>query len=526
MKILIVDDEPFVREGLKKMIGGMDLDLSLCGEAEDGGDALPLIAAQQPDIVMTDIMMIDMNGLELIRKVTEAGGPLPRFVILSAYDAFDFARQAMRFNVRHYLLKPIDPQELKACLMDVLAEIRAERRQQADARENEKTALQVGTLRFLTDGAAADQAERLRLGWHAPGKATYVCAIVLAGSGGDEDEVQGHAGEALDAAVAGFLADRDEHMVWQAILRAGGRRWILLSAWKPGGKDVVTRLETVLREGFDDVRQHGGESMVALIGEPVHAFSALHEAYGTAVEISDHRYLAGPSDVLVRSRILARNLQYRLDDLPDVNRISDAVAARDVGTAVAQVDELFLRFQASATAPDCIRAYVNEIGLGVMRHLQQANGDVEGFILRHRPMLSFEPRSQSLSDLRRRVAAFCEDAVLCLRALEQTQPGTLVSRVVEYVDKHFREELNVQSIASVFYMNPSYLGQTFKRATGIFLNEFINRRRMEEAKRLLRTTDFKVYQIAGLVGFVNPDYFVSKFVACEGITPLQFRKNP
>ena len=550
MKLLIAEDEPFVREGLKKIINSMDLGIHICGEAEDGTDALPLIATLRPDIVMTDIKMIDMNGLDLIRMVRESDGIQPRFIILSAFHDFDFARQAMRFNVQHYLLKPIDPHELRSCLEEVMAELTAEQEQKADARENAWTALRSMTLRFLKNGASLAVSEKLRLRWQAPEKAIFLCAVVLADAGADtaamhkqqeagneaaltyesalhrsilglESTLDGVAGDLPD----GLMENLPEDMLWQGILQDGPMCWIHVSAWNLNCRNASVRMEDILRSSFRSFKRTMGAGLVALLGDPVQGFSVLHEAYRSAVEISEHRYLASPFDVLVTSRIRSRTLHYGLNDLPDISLITDPLFAKDLPLAETAVENVFLRFQASATAPDCIRAYVNELGLRVMRRLQKCNGDVEAFVLRHRQMLSFEPRSQSLSELRRKTLLFCEDANLCLKSLELASPGSLIVRIREYVDQHYKEDINVQSIAAAFFINPSYLGQTYKRTTGFFLNEYINRRRMEEAKRFLRTTDLKVYQIAGLVGFNNPDYFVSKFVSSEGVTPLQFRKG-
>lgn len=116
LKVLIVDDEPWVLEGLRTMIDWGKFGYEVCGEAQNGTDAMRLIQENKPELVLTDINMPVINGLELITKLNEVMEKPPKFVILSGYDDFKYARTALRQRVNEYLLKPIDDEEIEALL--------------------------------------------------------------------------------------------------------------------------------------------------------------------------------------------------------------------------------------------------------------------------------------------------------------------------------------------------------------------------------------------------------------------------
>src|SRR5690606_36372487 len=118
-KVLIVDEEIFVRKGLINLLNWSALQYEIIGEAENGAQALPLIEQLQPDLVIVDIRMPVLDGLGLIRQVNESEGHQPMFIILSGYPDFSYAQQAFRYNVSDYILKPVDEQELTAALQRI-----------------------------------------------------------------------------------------------------------------------------------------------------------------------------------------------------------------------------------------------------------------------------------------------------------------------------------------------------------------------------------------------------------------------
>lgn len=135
LKVMIVDDEPWVLEGLRTMVDWEKSGFEVCAEALSAGDALRLVREHQPDLLLTDINLPVMSGLELIAAVKEEMDPPPRFVILSGYDNFSYARTALRHKVDGYLLKPADDEEMEALLAKISGIIQNETASRAEERK-------------------------------------------------------------------------------------------------------------------------------------------------------------------------------------------------------------------------------------------------------------------------------------------------------------------------------------------------------------------------------------------------------
>mgnify|MGYP000873820445 CR=1 FL=1 len=126
LNVLLVDDEPYVREGIKKLINWEECGFILCGEAANGEEAIQLVETLSPHVIIVDIKMPVMDGLELIKYVSEKYQEKIKFIILSGYNEFTFAQTAMKYNVKNYLLKPIDEDELCQTLRNLHREILSE----------------------------------------------------------------------------------------------------------------------------------------------------------------------------------------------------------------------------------------------------------------------------------------------------------------------------------------------------------------------------------------------------------------
>ncbi|MBB6670700.1 response regulator [Cohnella nanjingensis] len=343
-KVLLVDDEVYVRTGLRRLIPWKEIGYEICGEAGNGAAAMEMILTHRPDLVITDIRMPVLDGLELIRRSAEAGRPSVAFLIMSGHEDFKYAQMAVRYGVSDYLLKPVDEDELQAA------------------------------LRKLTNHWRARESKGIR--------------SMAAGS------------------AASVVAERMEENDREAIRQA------------------VERLADEL-----DARHASEETIRRTVGLLVSAVAATIEGMDGSVK------------------------------------------------SLRTLDRL-------------------EGGL----HLPRATESWKP------GLLDFALEGAALIDRLRR---------------ERLHGG--IHRIKAHIERHYREEVSLKRIAAHFYMNPVYVGQLFRKTYGVYFNEFVLGLRVREAKRLLRLTELRVYEVAERVGFGRTDYFITQFEKLEGMTPAEYR---
>ncbi|GAE91982.1 response regulator YesN [Gracilibacillus boraciitolerans JCM 21714] len=175
-------------------------------------------------------------------------------------------------------------------------------------------------------------------------------------------------------------------------------------------------------------------------------------------------------------------------------------------------------------AKDALRTVVNRLNHKILKSIKEVEGN-EQEISTIKEMLEWEEYSLTLNQLKGLWLQFIKEATLLLTRLNQNNMKGTIYRIKKYIHSHFDKPITLKSIANTFYMNPVYMGQLFKKTYGIYFKDYILNVRIEEAKKLLRKTDLKVYEIAEKVGFTNPDYFVTQFEKNVGTTPSQYRKK-
>jgi two-component system response regulator YesN len=131
----------------------------------------------------------------------------------------------------------------------------------------------------------------------------------------------------------------------------------------------------------------------------------------------------------------------------------------------------------------------------------------------------------SLQGLKAMFKTFIQESTVYIAELRKTNTKGCIQKIKQYIETHYDQNLSLKSIAAIFYMNPVYLGQLFKKTYGVYFNEFLLQTRMQEAKRLLRQTGLRVYEIADKIGYNNADYFVTQFEKVERKTPSEYRSS-
>jgi two-component system response regulator YesN len=519
--VLLVDDEVFARKGLRRLIDWASCGYRVIGEADNGEDAYAIIRRLKPDLVITDVRMPVMDGLELIRKTTENEPEQPGFIIISGYNEFAYAQQAVRYGVHDFILKPVDENELKAALRQLDEKLRREKLIRGKKRQLFHNLLVEAAMKGEADEASLQAwAEQLGI---RPGEAVRYAFLEIndrhpwAETGpelADEEEY----GERIRRVIGQMAGEGMETLLHKHHNRFG----VLLTRHHLDlfGGDCDRLARELQRKLSDSLKT----PVYVYVGAPVDDLRRLGNSYRSARDALLYKFVVEPHRTVVHEQV--RNLHLQFIDLDDelYRRLMNRIGENRPHAIAETIDEMFHEFATKRYVPEAVKAAIHRCVSGTVRLLNEEGLD-ERELASFEPIVAWPDYNVTPGELKRLFLRFMvESAELLGNRRKESLRGT-IRHIRAYIDEHFRENISLKGIAARFYINPVYLGQLFKKTYGVYFNEYVLRLRVEEAKRLLRQTDLRIYEIAELVGFSNADYFVTQFEKLERMTPTEYRKQ-
>lgn len=514
-KVLIVDDERMIREGMKKVIPWEELEVSQVLTAASGLEALSIIEQELPDILITDISMSEMTGLQLIEKVLEILPEL-RILVLTGYDSFEYARECLRLRVQDFLLKPIDENALSDCIRKQIAYLKEQEQRRISENIHLRTdgiTAQIElekAMRDLVHGRNKEQAVRvIETDFNLRRDMELMVAVLT-----PEQDI-GHAKQDR------LLRLRQTHNICLSFIDSKGlgitfsdevddNMLIVLYVQKCGseGANVISDLLGILKDEF-------GRAPRAAIGNEVIGFENIRMSYQDAMyllqtdEMDIHQILQ-TQNVLKRTHMfqevyeeLKSEMCANISDFPYVMRVFDAFCMASKS------------YNLSETS---VRKCCFELIVSVYYAYIAAGGSVKGQKL--------ESLMESLNGADRSVCQELGKQYLTkMLGGEEKDVHEIVGKAKRYINSHLSEDLSVANIAEILFVSPNYFSRLFKKVTGQGCNEYIVRKRIEKACLLLETTNFNTGKIAGMVGYNDTNYFSMTFKKHCGVSPTRYRSE-
>lgn len=506
LQVLLVDDEPWVLEGLRTMVNWEKHGFRVCGEALDGPRALAMIEELRPELVFTDINMPAITGLELIKRSRQALNRPPQFVILSGYDDFNYAQTAMRQRAVDYLLKPIDEEEIEALLaklrQKIMDELAAER-----SLPQKRSLFINNMLNRLIQGEDDPelQIEATKL-LGLTSDPELRCALI--DTGADAHSLSQRAGAFFAQDAGRFFQDR------------AGRTGVIMHAEDMTDSSLEEIGLAVNRELAE--RKQPALVTVSGIGKGI---GSIRELYLQAFDLNRAKRSQGKTGMFFHGSSAFATRQDaaykgRLCHLPEL------VESGKPETIGSEIEEAFAALTCSQAEIEAVQADAANLELTLCRQMAGFHGDPDGFMKRMQAECGSLGGMADYTALKRYVHRLCLEAAVQIGELKRRSESNTIFQVIRYVDGAYSSKLKLQTLAQKFHMNPAYLGQLFKKETGKPFNEYLNMKRIEEAKRLLKRTPVKISEIAQRVGYPNTDYFLSKFKQTTGVLPSVYKQEP
>ena len=530
LKVFLAEDEFIIREGIKNNIDWQAHGYEFCGEASDGELAFPLIQKTRPDILITDIKMPFVDGLALSRLVKKEL-PETEIIILSGYEEFDYAKEAIQIGVARYLLKPINGETLLQEI-DSVAEIILGKQKEKEIREKYQKEMEENSLRdqmdlfqhLVTGDCSMEEllsvADKLDLKIMAPWYS--IVLLKIQSMKHDYEEYSGSIVVVDERIVK--LAEPEHVLIFDRALE--GRAFLFkadseeeLLAYQ---KEYLGDVKEVL-SSYVNLRYFGG------IGTPVNRLREIPASFEDASHAFAHRYLVAESCILDSSLLMqegaAEHEDFRISAVNpeqiDRTKMQEFLRTGDLDEVVYFVDEFFGKLDGGAMKSRIFRQYITMDayfsivdflkGLGLQKDEIEAP-DQDSSILQD---------EKSAMDY---IVRIMEKALVLREKKASSRYEDVVSEVIHYIeDNYAQEELSLNLLASHVNFSPNHLSMIFSQQTGQTLIRYLTDYRMNRAKELLRCSSKKSSVISMEVGYKDPHYFSYLFKKTQGMTPTQYR---
>lgn len=502
LKILLVDDEREEREGIAYLIKKYGYPLAI-SEAQNGKKALEYMESHPVDILFTDVKMPMMNGLELAREVNK-GYPDTKIIIFSAYGEFDYAKQALEANAVNYLLKPIEIDEFKKVMEDLLCSIQEERNQREERRQEDWQNRQNVLYKILT-GAHLKTEERERAGMDlfSGGASFRIVHVEFLDNFFETRE------EIFLNFVKMYLGEKTEYInLFQ------NESCLLIREKKYMERDF---LEGQLLKLSRDVEAFASEGMFVIVSRIAASMEEFEKEVDAIQDIQRDFFGFGQMIVWTRTK---RIQEYYSGDVEAIRKqLMQAIDANRPELIKRFTDQLIETISANNMMS---KLYVQNIFYSVIGAIYDKNPNLRREQILNSSDILF--RSKNPKDI---LSFFSKNIYEMLEDLgeESVDDSGIIQKIRNLVEKEYMHDVSLSYVAEKVNLAPAYVSYVFKKETGKTLIKYITEIKMEKAKLLLEEGTMRVGEIARACGYENQSYFNRAFKNYYGLTPKQFREN-
>ncbi len=533
-KLLIVDDEYWVRKRLLTTIDWNALGICEVFDAEDGKEALGICIQYEPDIIVTDINMPELTGIELMQALNESA-LYPRIILISGFNEFEYARSAIKLGVVDYLLKPIDENELKNIVKNIIDDFENEKKEKEMFEDlvDYSDEIRKRVLADLLTGKMEQPGSsilRLKnfLGIDFP-FSSAICLIAHSKSVLNTDKSDYVEDTLLSFSISNILGDILPLFLQHFFLLSVEDLNVAVVFSEKTGEELQKTIQEIAKSVNHQLEELFNINIAFAVGEEAADILELCKSFKSArYAINSYNFndwnnvlnygKNGANDNLnIQSVYFDYNLKSVAAHVKSCDR---EAASHDLGLLL---DEFLKQHSQSPTSLQIKLFYINAMNT-LFKECLVSGPPSEEF-------LNF--CIDSLDD----IGAFFTPEKL-MNSLQNivdfllneygefigNKRHWLFDQITGYIKENYTSPLTMKDVASKFYLNPCYFCKLFKNETGLTFTHYLMRLRIEEAKKLLLSNK-KMYDIAAAVGYDNVQYFSTIFKEIEGVTPSQYRNS-
>lgn len=534
-RIMIVDDEEEIRLGIIKKIDWEANGFIVVADAENGQEALEKAEKYQPDVIMTDIKMPFMDGLELGKKLVELM-PSTKIIVFSGCDDFEYAHQAIKINVVEYVLKPINSIEL----VDVLKRLKLQLDKEYEEKRNLETLYKhyveslpvireqflVGVLEGrISDSQWKEQAENLGIDF----KCYYLSVALLRADGmlSLENEIDNQAIQKEPTLIPISIKKIvDENMdKYSRFISLIYSDMVVVIGNFADKEDTLLFIKGI-NEVCKTYERIMNLTISAGIGYTYTKPSEIRFSYRSAQNALDYRFILGKGKAIYIDDVEPDNsIQLQLDEQEERSMLNAIKISSEEEITIA-IENLFRKFKDLLLPFNQYRIYLMEIMTSILKLVQAYNLDVEEIFGENFNCYSYLEAFDSIDEVQKWITCKAIKVNDYIKKERINSSMLLVEKAKQYIKENYMDyDVSVEKLCSKLHVSPTYFSTIFKKETGESFVNYLTTIRLEEAVKLLNTTDDKTYIISEKVGYPEANYFSYVFKKKFGVSPSKYRKN-
>ncbi|MCK5157380.1 MAG: response regulator transcription factor [Spirochaetales bacterium] len=515
--VLIVDDELAVFRGLENILCWEEFGLEIVAKAKNGRTALDAISKHEIDLLITDIRMPGMSGIELIKKVTEIQ-PKIYTIILSAHDEFEYVKEALQLGVENYLLKPLNRKELSSTLEKTIENMNREKSQRlnyhGDIQNFRENLLNRWVNGTIENYELTERAELAQLNLTAHEYVVVIIRIIA-----DDDLPEPSAICDLHNILKQSFQNRfTEYNFINSVNQ------IIMLFYGKNLQEQIGTIREMIGRCLTRFAEKAKEKTFASIGKIVRTSREAHESYRSAVMLQGYSFLRSSNSVIVDEPATGSvNTKLKKNNL-DLVKLELLIRTGDIKESCEFIKGIISRINTDVHSLQQAKAALLELIFYIIMPIHDVIDHNKNLPEAFKLLLSEFENVSTYEALLSCLTTVVTKAIEYIHRREELL-SPLIQYIVKEIQDNYATPMSLKTLAAKYRISPSYLGQLFRNETGELFTTYINKIRMENAEELIRTTSHKMNEIAMLTGYENISYFHRIFKNTYGISPAEYQRK-
>ncbi len=512
-KVLLADDEALIINGLKNLIDWEEIGLSIESTALNGEEALEKFNENPVDIIITDITMPKLNGLELIKAVKSINDKV-KFIILSGYDEFSYAKQALCLGIENYILKPINEEELQATLLNTAEKLNKAQKKPMDVKELEILRENI-LYRWVVNSISSYELEERSSVLNIDLSCDFYTANIIK---------LNKDGQSTDNLRKAYEYIKEFEKIHKGLAVFNDLEGNIVAVY---GSNEDETSEEKLSYFFEDIikginSKFSVDAFVTL-GSTEKNFKEVYKSYNAALEMQDYLLLHGYNKVISYKHYKEEDNIKDIEKNIDLVEFRRAILNKDGKEAETCIDKVYNKLCSHEdVTPEILQNVSIKMMIIIRKLASELNVSNEEYDKDLKKLILDICNIKTMEKLKSKIKK--ESLELIDRVNKNSgDMSPVIQQVLSYIKNNYHEEISLKTLSQKYNINPSYLGQIFHKEVGEPFSDFLNKVKNEKAKELLLTTNIKVNDIAKMVGYVDTSYFYRKFKDYFGVSPSTLR---